>query len=162
VGNLDMAPGATLHVPARELEFWSSPLARHPIFAHHVDDWTLDRLRLLEDAGRVRRFAGRGDVVSGVEAIPVGGHSPGQQIFVVATAQRPVILASDAVHLYEELAERRPFAVVADLVAMYEAYEVVTDLAAEMDGVVVPGHDPDVVARFAEIPGCAGLASRLA
>ena len=43
----------------------------------------------------------------GITAIVVGGHSPGQQVTVVAGAAGDVVLTSDAVHFYEEL-EARP------------------------------------------------------
>ena len=40
----------------------------------------------------------------------MGGHTPGQAIVTAATAAGPVILASNAVHCYEELERDRPFA----------------------------------------------------
>ena len=57
------------------------------------------------------------------------------------------MLASDAVHLYEELEQDRPFAVMHDLEQMYAAYDLVKDLARSRAAVVVPGHDPDVFVR---------------
>jgi len=57
--------------------------------------------------GRVRTIAGRATVAPGVVAITVGGHSPGQQVVLVETAGSRVVLASDAVHFYEELERDR-------------------------------------------------------
>jgi hypothetical protein len=62
----------------------------------------------------------------------------------------PVVLASDAVHFYDELANERPFAVIADLPEMYEAYDVVRELAGA-EGHIVPGHDPEVMERYPRV-----------
>lgn len=88
----------------------------------------------------------------GVTAFEVGGHSPGQVVLLVRTAERPLVLCSDAVHLYEELARRRPFAVVDDLQAMFAGFDLVDALVAAHEGVAVPGHDPEVTAAFGLAP----------
>jgi glyoxylase-like metal-dependent hydrolase (beta-lactamase superfamily II) len=163
VGNLDAFPGAQLVVPERELEFWTGPSRRRGLFARDVE---AAEVRFVEEAqreGRVRTISGRAEVAPGVVSITVGGHSPGQQVVLVETAGGPVVLASDAVHFTEELELERPFAVVADLEAMYRAYDVVRDLGREPGAVVVPGHDPDVMGRFPGLSGAgADLAVRLA
>ena len=93
----------------------------------------------------------------------MAGHSPGQQVFVVKTAGQPIVLASDAVHFYEELEHDRPFAIVVNLLEMYSAYAMLRQLGQELSAVIVPGHDPRVTERFAELPGSpTGLAFRLA
>src|SRR5262249_61206556 len=64
-----------------------------------------------------------------------------------ATAAGPVVLASDAVHYYEELERDRPFSTVASLPDMYAAFDQIRELA--QDGArVVAGHDPLVAERF--------------
>jgi hypothetical protein len=60
-----------------------------------------------------------------------------------------VILASDALHFYEEVERDRPFAVLADLPAMYRAYDTLAQLAAQPRTHLVAGHDPQVRTRFA-------------
>jgi glyoxylase-like metal-dependent hydrolase (beta-lactamase superfamily II) len=59
----------------------------------------------------------------------------------------PVILASDAVHYYEELERDRPFSIVASLADMYATYDQIRELA-EAGARVVAGHDPLVADRF--------------
>ena len=66
-------------------------------------------------AGRLRIVDRSLEVVPGVNVERVGGHSPGQLIVSIATADGELMLASDAVHYYEELELDRPFAVIADL-----------------------------------------------
>ena len=57
------------------------------------------------------------------------------------------MLASDAVHFYEELEFDRPFSVVGDLAQMYAAYDTLKELA-RTGAEVVPGHDPEVARRY--------------
>jgi len=58
------------------------------------------------------------------------------------------VLASDALHFYEEVERDRPFAILADLPAMYRAYDTLAQLASEPGTHLVAGHDPAVRARF--------------
>jgi glyoxylase-like metal-dependent hydrolase (beta-lactamase superfamily II) len=146
-GNLHAFPEAQLVVPARELEFWTGPYAGRPQFAPHAEAADVAYVRRAADEGRVRLTQGAEEIFDGVLAVSVGGHSPGQQVIVVESVAGPVVLTSDAVHLYEELELDRPFAVMHDLEQMYAAYDLVHDLARSRGAVVVPGHDPDVFLR---------------
>jgi glyoxylase-like metal-dependent hydrolase (beta-lactamase superfamily II) len=161
IGNLDGFPSAELVVPRRELEFWSSPLARRAQFAAHVEEPELERVRAAAREGRVRTTEGEEEILPGVTAIEVGGHSPGQQLTLVAGEEGRVLLASDAVHFYEELELDRPFGVIADLGAMYAAYDRIAELAREPGTAVVVGHDPSVMERFSPAGPSAELAVRV-
>lgn len=161
VGNVKSWPRARVHVPAAELDFWASPMAGEPQFAVHVDPESLAWLAREDRAGRVTRYAGPAEPVDGVRALAVGGHSPGQHVLLVEARSGPVLLASDAVHLYEELEHGRPFAIFADLVGMYDGYALVRQVAEEHGAVVVPGHDPLIVEHF-EAVDSDGLVLRIA
>jgi glyoxylase-like metal-dependent hydrolase (beta-lactamase superfamily II) len=78
----------------------------------------------------------------------VGGHTPGQAVAVVATADGSAVIASDAVHYYDELERDRPSAVVADLRQMYRAFDRLRELASQAGTEIVAGHDPAVFTRF--------------
>jgi glyoxylase-like metal-dependent hydrolase (beta-lactamase superfamily II) len=163
IGNLDAFPEAELLVPERELRFWTGPSARRPQFAEHVEPYEIARIEAARRQGRVTTLAGQASVAPGVTAITVGGHSPGQLVLLVEGARGQVVLASDAVHLYEEFERDRPFAIIADLEEMYRAYDVVRRLCAESRAVLVPGHDPAVISRFPGLDGEAeGIAVRVA
>ncbi|MGH3025197.1 MAG: N-acyl homoserine lactonase family protein, partial [Gaiellaceae bacterium] len=146
VGNLAAFPNAELIVPRRELEFWTSPIAEARQFAAHVEPAEIAHLQRAAADGRVRLTEGTEEILEGITAICAGGHSAGQQLTVVDGAGGRIVLASDAVHFYEELELERPFAVMHDLERMYLAYGVLKDFA-RAGAVVVPGHDPDVVRR---------------
>lgn len=154
VGNIAAFPTAQLVVPSRELEFWREPVARRAQFAHHVEPEALAAIDEADAEGRVRRTDGQQEILPGVRTITVGGHSPGQQIVLVHGVDGPMLLTSDALHLYEELELDRPFGIIADLAAMYRAYDLVHRLTSERGATLVPGHDPNVLARFA--PGALG------
>lgn len=145
-GNLDVLPDAELLVPAIELDFWLSPMGRRGQFAGSAEESELAYVREAQAAGRVTRLVGGEEIAPGVHAVHVGGHTPGQMV-VAIHGDPPVVLASDAVHFYDELANERPFAVIADLPEMYEAYDTVRELAGA-EGHVVPGHDPEVMDRY--------------
>ncbi len=147
VGNLDAFPQARLVVPATELEFWTGPMAARYQFGSHVEPREIAYLAQAHREGRLRTTGGTEEILPGVTAIEVGGHSPGQQLTVVESAGGRVVLASDAVHFYEELELQRPFAVMHDLERMYAAYDVLDDLARS-GATIVPGHDPDVARRY--------------
>jgi len=147
IGNLHAFPEAQLIVPALELEFWTGSYARRPQFAPHAEAAEIAYVQRAADEGRVRLTQGTEEILDGIVAISVGGHSPGQQVTVVETGEGVVALASDAVHLYDEFEHDRPFAVMHDLERMYAAYDVLKELARSRGAVVVPGHDPDVFVR---------------
>jgi glyoxylase-like metal-dependent hydrolase (beta-lactamase superfamily II) len=154
-GNLHRFPQARLVVPEAEAAFWGTPVARNAPFWSHVDGDDIELLLAARRDGRARTTGADETVAPGIRAITVGGHSPGQQILVVDTARGPVALASDAVHLYEELELGRPFGVVVDLREMYAAYELLRGLEAG-GALIVPGHDPEVTRRFPSVGGDAG------
>jgi glyoxylase-like metal-dependent hydrolase (beta-lactamase superfamily II) len=163
IGNLELFPRARMSVPEKELSFWTSDIARHPQFSQHVEPAAISQLVDIERQNRVDRYDGTQVLAAGLRAITVAGHSPGQQVFVVETAGKPVVLASDAAHFYEELEHDRPFGIVVNLVEMYRAYELLRQLRRDLGAVVVPGHDPRVTEQFDAVPGLApGLAFRLA
>jgi glyoxylase-like metal-dependent hydrolase (beta-lactamase superfamily II) len=145
-GNLAAFPDAELLVPAVELDFWLGPMGRRGQFAHHTEEADLDLLSTAVDQGRVRSLVGGEEIADGVGVIHLGGHSPGQMAVTTPAA----LLASDAVHFYDELERDRPFAVVADLAEMYEAYDTVREVAGGAAH-IVPGHDPAVMDRYPRV-----------
>ena len=153
-GNVDAFPAAELAVQRRELEFWMSPEAKEPRHAAVVEPAEIDRIT----AAALRLLDGDGEIASGIDAICVGGHSPGQTVLLVEGKDGPVVLASDAIHYYEELELERPFEIFHDLNAMVEGYRTLRRLAELPGAVLVPGHDPEVMRRFSIIDGGLGVA----
>lgn len=153
-GNLDHFPGSRIIVAASELEFWDGVHAQRTLFHHSVEDEDLAVLRAARDEGRVEAFAGSCAVAPGIDVIEVGGHTPGQSIVLVQTSDGPVLLASDAIHYYEELDRDMLFTSVADLTQMYGGFDTVKAMLADGRARhLVSGHDPATLQRFEALQG---------
>jgi len=151
-GNLHQFPRAEIVMSRAEYEFWTGPLAHRAQFAAHIEPDEIAFLRAAHREGRLTLIAGQHAAAPGVELVEVGGHTPGELIVTVAWGAGTVVLASDALHFYEEVERDRPFAILADLPDMYRAYDLLAALAAEPDTWLVAGHDPAVRTRFAPHP----------
>ncbi len=150
IGNLRQFPRAELVMTEAEYAFWTSPLARRGQFAWHSEPDEIELLRARRRDGTLTLFSGQATLAPGVELLEVGGHTPGQLVAVAARAGGgSTVLASDALHFYDEIERDRPFAVLADLPAMYRAYDTLAQLAAQPGTDLVAGHDPAVRRRFA-------------
>jgi glyoxylase-like metal-dependent hydrolase (beta-lactamase superfamily II) len=163
IGNVAAFEGVPIAAPERELAFWRSPIASRRHFAIHVERDELDRVQRLYEQGRVRALGPHEEVAPGITAVHIGGHTPGLQALVVASAAGPVVLASDAFHYYEELELDRPFAILCNLEEMYRGFDTLRELSAGAPELLVAGHDPLVMERYRPVAGeAAGLAVRIA
>jgi glyoxylase-like metal-dependent hydrolase (beta-lactamase superfamily II) len=163
IGNLNLFPDADIVMSRKEFEFWTGPHAGKPLFAHSVEDEEIAYLREAAERGRVSFLEGEADVAPGVRVVEIGGHTPGQCVVFVETEQGTVLLASDAVHYYEEYERDMVFTSVADLVEMYDSFALIREL--ESSGKVahvVAGHDPSTLERFPPAAGpLQGLAATI-
>jgi glyoxylase-like metal-dependent hydrolase (beta-lactamase superfamily II) len=156
IGNLDEFGAAEIVMSEREYDFWTGPLASRPLFATSAEPCDIDTLRRLRAAGRLRLLPPscmRAEVAPGVEVIEVGGHTPGQLVVTAELADGTAVIASDALHYYEEMLLDRPFTHVADLPAMYAGFELLRSLTTEASRYLVAGHDPEVMQRFPPVEG---------
>jgi len=157
-GNISQFPRAQLIMTEAEYAFWTSSLAARAQFAAHSEPQEIELLRQARADGRLTLFTGQHTVAAGIELTEVGGHTPGQLIASVATKDGgTIVLASDALHFYEEVERDRPFAVLADLPGMYRAYDTLAQLAAQPRTHLVAGHDPLVRTRFTRFTAEAGV-----
>jgi glyoxylase-like metal-dependent hydrolase (beta-lactamase superfamily II) len=156
-GNIGIFPLSRIVMAKAELDFWSGRHAKRALFHHSADEDAIAQLEALGSQGRLDLFEGTFDLAPGIEVLEVGGHTPGQCVVKVATSEGTVLLASDAVHYYEELERDMLFSSVADLVEMYEAFDYIRSLLAsgEVDHLVA-GHDPSTLSRFKQVGGSFG------
>jgi glyoxylase-like metal-dependent hydrolase (beta-lactamase superfamily II) len=153
IGNLHAFPAAEVIMARREYEFWTGPLGSRGQFGWAAEPRDVSELRRIHADGRLTLFEGSYAPAPGIELLEVGGHTPGQAVALVRTADGSAVIASDAVHYYEELERDRPCAVVADLRQMYRAFDQLRELAGQAGTTLVAGHDPAVFTRF---PGRGG------
>ncbi|MQA09664.1 MAG: MBL fold metallo-hydrolase [Pseudonocardiaceae bacterium] len=151
IGNLGLFPNAEIVIARREFEFWTGPYATRLQFAAPVERSETARLSDIWRQGRLSLVGERETIAAGVEAVVVGGHTPGQLVVLVSTDYGQAVLASDALHYYEEYERDRPFAILADLEDMYRAYDMLGEIASDPGRLLVAGHDPDVLKRFQPI-----------
>jgi glyoxylase-like metal-dependent hydrolase (beta-lactamase superfamily II) len=151
-GNLDQFPGAEIVMSRAEYDFWTSAIARRRHFALHSEAAEIQLLTQARADGRLTLTTGDTRLAPGIELLQVGGHTPGELVVSVADEAGTVILASDALHHYEEVDRDRPYAILADLPAMYRAYDLLAELARQPGARLVAGHDPEVRARFTVHP----------
>ena len=160
-GHLEAFPKARFLLQAEEMAYVTGPFMQKPWFrrAYEVDEIT--RLVGYLHAGRLE-LHGRDKVVAdGVSVHWVGGHCAGQEVVRVRTARGWVVLASDALHYYEELERGIPFAVAFNLSDMIAAHDRIRELA-DSDDHVVPAHDPRVLALYPPAsPALSGKAVRV-
>lgn len=147
VGNFDLFPEATFHLQDLEMHYatgrcMTTEAMRHP---YELED-VVGMVRRVY-AGRVRFHDGEGEVAPGVTLHHVGGHTMGLQVVRVATRRGRVVLASDASHYYANMEQGRPFPIVYNVGDMVQGWRRARELAESAEH-VIPGHDPQVLARY--------------
>jgi glyoxylase-like metal-dependent hydrolase (beta-lactamase superfamily II) len=153
-GNLDHFPKSDIYLAEDELAFWNGAMGHRVQFHHSIEEEDLAGIRAAEGEGRLKLFRGELELAPGIQLIQLGGHTPGQTVVKVATSEGTVLLASDAVHFYEEWEEDRPFTYMADLVDSYEAFDRITEMVDSGEvRHVVSGHDADTLGRFTQVDG---------
>jgi glyoxylase-like metal-dependent hydrolase (beta-lactamase superfamily II) len=146
-GNLGDYPKAEIIVQAKELAYVTGAPMRHPTLNHffEVDDM-LDVVRRVH-AGGVRVIDGDLRLDDDLHLCLIGGHTAGLQVVRARTARGWVVIASDAVHYYDNFAERNPFPAIVDLPDMLDGYDRLLELSDGLDH-IIPGHDPLVFDRY--------------
>ncbi|HKV44798.1 MAG TPA: N-acyl homoserine lactonase family protein [bacterium] len=153
-------PKATFWVQRREVEFWAGFGGQDPWTRRFLSDCYTQDLEAVRSSGRLKVVDGNLELVEGVRLEWVGGHSPGMQIVVVATAKGPFVIANDALTTYRNLRDWAPPAIHLNSVAeCLGAMARIKNLANGDEGRICPGHDGEVWKKFPEVqPGIYRLA----
>lgn len=155
-GNLDLFPNAIFHVQEEELAFCTGksmghkPL-RHPIECEHVTS----AIRILF-GDRMVFYKGNAALVDGINLIHIGGHTPGLQAVKINTERGNIILASDAIHYWDNMVETNPFPIFIDLPRVLDGYSAIRNQVHTLTH-VIPGHDPKVSTVFAPHDRCSDI-----
>jgi glyoxylase-like metal-dependent hydrolase (beta-lactamase superfamily II) len=146
-------PGATFVVQQSEWEYWTGPWAERITrerWLFSTED--LAHLAAARELGQLRAMSGDAELLPGLSVHLVGGHTAGMQVVRLRTATGHVVLASDASHFYENLAADRPAPILHSMPGVYSAFDRITALAGRA-GLIVPGHDPEVLERYPALSG---------
>ena len=151
-GNLNKLPAARFHVQDAEMDYATGRCMCHlPLrHAYAVED-VVELVRKVY-ADRVVFHAGDAQLAPGVELRLIGGHTRGMQSVRVRTARGWVVIASDASHFYENFEHARPFPIVYNVADMLSGHRTLLAMA-DSPAHVIPGHDPQVLARYPRLAG---------
>ncbi|WP_101674651.1 N-acyl homoserine lactonase family protein [Alloalcanivorax mobilis] len=146
-GGLASFPQAPLHIQDREVAFATGRHMCHSSLNHFFE--VEDVVAMVREvyAGRVRFHDGETRLAPGLSLHRVGGHTDGLQVVRVHTRRGWLVLASDALHYYQNLERRNPFPAIFHVGDMLEGYDLIERLADSPDH-IIPGHDPAVRERY--------------
>lgn len=157
-GSLALFPNARFHVQDDELAFATGRAMLHKTVRAPFDAGPVAEMVHLLFGDRLVFHDGDEVLAPGITLRLLAGHTAGLQGVEVATARGPVLLASDACHLYANLVRETPFPIVIDVPAYLDAHRRLLALAGGLDH-VIPGHDPLVLIAFP--PGAAPDVARV-
>ena len=106
-------------------------------------------------ADRVVFHNGDDEFAPGITLCIAAGHTAGLQVVCCETERGTVVLASDAAHLYANIARKLPFPIFIDEPAYREAQARAVELAGGSLDHLIPGHDPLVLRCFPSENGIA-------
>jgi glyoxylase-like metal-dependent hydrolase (beta-lactamase superfamily II) len=146
IGNVGLFPHSQLIAGRTEFDFWTGDIAKQPLFCTAVEADEVDLVQKAQADSRLTLIPDEDPQIDGLAFREVTGHTPGQIVVEVQTAGRPIILASDASHMYEEFEKERPFHIASSLPDMYAGLNWLKMRSQDAD--VIPGHDPAVMRRY--------------
>lgn len=122
-------------IQKKELEYAENPLPCHYVF--YETKLETQPFRSVMDKYRI--IDGDIQLTDDVSLIHIPGHTPGMQGVVIETGKRRVILAADAIPLFEnwEADPPIPSGIHYDLASYYQSFAKIQRLG----GQVLPGHD---------------------
>ncbi|MBN9217271.1 MAG: N-acyl homoserine lactonase family protein [Mesorhizobium sp.] len=149
-GNLGTFTNARFHLQDAEMEYATGRCMCHPRMRRPFCADDVTRAVRLVYEGRLVFHDGDFAFAPGLGVHRVGGHSRGLQVVRAEARGRPVVIASDALHLGHYLADGGVFPMFADYGNVLEGYQRLRQLAGD-SGLILPGHDPGVLTRFAPV-----------
>jgi len=154
-GTLSAFPNARFHVQDAEMAFATGRHVCEREVRAPFDGEPIAQLVKKLYADHVVFHDGDEDFAPGIRLVKADGHTAGLQVVVCDTARGPVVLASDAAHLYANITRHLPFPIFIDEAAYGRAQAKVMDLAGGSLDHLIPGHDPLVLECFPSHDGIA-------
>lgn len=153
VGNLDLFPNATFSMARAEYDFWTGPVGDRDLLSTVTHPEDVQYVKRLAEDSRVHLVDGdEAEVLPGITASVIPGHTPGQLVVSTKTASAgEIVLASDAIHFYDELTFDRPFGMFVDVGEVYQSYDRLREIAARPGTTVIAGHDPLDAVRWESV-----------
>ena len=143
---IDLFPKARIWIQRAEFDYYtdSSGAAKN----RTIDAGDAKLLGQAARDGRVMLIDGDAkEIIPGITVFTGGKHTFASQFAAVRTASGTVVVASDNMYLYENLARHVPIAQTLDTASNLRAQARMVTLASD-PRLIVPGHDPEVFVRF--------------
>jgi glyoxylase-like metal-dependent hydrolase (beta-lactamase superfamily II) len=145
---MDLFPNARIWIQKDELQYYAGEAWQSKDTHGGIDEEDVLTLVRLNTQGRVGLVNGDAqEVIPGVICYTGGKHTHESQYVGVQTSAGMVVLASDNMYLYENLERHAPIAATVDAASNLRAQDRMKQIAAR-PGLIVPGHDPAVFAKF--------------
>lgn len=151
-GCLGMFPRARFHIQDAEMAYATGRAMTHRLVRAPFDAAPVAEMVQLLFGDRVVFHDGTSDIAPGIRVHRLGGHSAGLQAVEVTTARGPVVLASDAAHLYANIVRGIPFPIVSNVAEYLDSIRRLRALVPDLSH-IIPGHDPLVAASFPPVGG---------
>lgn len=158
IGNVGAFPAATFELQKAEMDYVVSPFMQKSWCRRAYEADEIGRFIEFLHGDRLVLHGPDKQIAPGLSVHLVGGHCAGQEVVRVWTRRGWVVLASDALHYYEEFERGVPFAVAYSLAEMVTAHGRIRELA-DSDAHVVASHDPRVMELYPA--ASAALAGRI-
>lgn len=147
-GSLSTFPNARFHVQDAEMAFATGRQVCEREVRAPFDGEPVAQLVRKVYSDHVVFHDGDEEFAPGIALKFLPGHTAGLMAVVCETARGPVVLASDAAHLYANLVRKIPFPIFVDEAAYAAAQERLMGLAGHSLDRVIPGHDPLVLTAY--------------
>ncbi len=150
-GGIDLFPAARVWVQKAEYEYYTGEAWQSRTTHGGIDPDDVVELVKRNLEGKVTLLDGDDETsISGVTFGVGGRHTLASQFVTAQTRAGTVVLASDNMYLYENLAAHVPIAQTLDAASNLRTQDRMRLLAAS-PALVVPGHDMDVFKRFPRV-----------
>src|SRR5579864_7743620 len=155
---VDLFPNARIWIQKDELAYYAGEAWQSKKTHGGIDEEGVLTLVKLNTQGRVGLVNGDAQqVIPGVTCYTGGKHTYQSQYVGVQTAAGTFVLASDNMYLYENLEKHVPIAATLDAESNLRAQDRMKQIATR-PGLIIPGHDPAVFAKFPNpVPGVAKI-----
>ena len=146
-GNHHLFPNAKFHLQDREMAYATGRAMCHCAMRRPYEEEDVVQMVRRVFTDRVCFHDGVSEIAPGITLHHMGGHTEGIQCVRVYTRLGYMVLASDVTHYYANMEQGRPFPFLTNVLDSLEAYRRLRELASSPE-LVIPGHDPLVLARY--------------
>ena len=146
-GTCEDFPEARFHLQELEMKYVTGRYMGQDPFPHPYSCGHVQEMVGYVFARRVVFHSGDEEIAPGISVHLIGGHTLGIQSVRVKTRHGWLVLASDAVHFYENMERASPFPIVYSVADMVDGFKTLRNLA-QTPKHIIPGHDPLVLRRY--------------